>query len=314
MAWCWKAQRLPGWVSIGLTPEQIDVAHVRVNGAGRPQVLLCDSYKIEGTVAASLAQLRKSLKLDHARCTTLFGSADYQLLQLDAPNVPPAERRAAASFRVKDLIDYPLDRANIDVIEIPAPSGKVTSLFAFVAHDDKVSERVRIFDEAEVPLESIDVPELAQRNVAALFETEGRALAMVSFDAQGGLLTITCDGELLLSRSLDVTTVQFAGADEERRAQLRERIGLELQRSFDNYDRQNNSMALAKVLVTKLPGEVGLRDYLANNLSLPVEFPELDGVMDCSKVPELRNPLRQGECLKLLGAGLRGEMPVLKAA
>ena len=314
MAWFWKAQRLPGWVSIGLTPQQIDVAHVRMNGAGRPKVLLCDSYKIEGTAAGSLAQLRKSLKLDQARCTTLLAPADYQLLQLDAPNVPAAERKAAAGFRVKDMIDYPLDRATVDFVEIPPASGKVTSMFAFAAPDEKVRERAAIFEEAEVPLECIDVPELAQRNIAALFETEGRALALVSFDAQGGLLTVTCGGELLLARNLEVTSTQFADADAERRTQLMERIGLELQRSFDHFDRQSNAMALSKVLVTAVPGDADLREYLAGNLSVPVEALELDGVLDFAGVPGLRNALHQAQCLKLLGGGLRGETPALKAA
>jgi len=77
MAWFSRGRRLPGWVSIGVAAQQIDVAHVHANGGGRPQVLMCDSYKVEGNVAHSLAHLKKSLRLEQARCTTLLGSADY---------------------------------------------------------------------------------------------------------------------------------------------------------------------------------------------------------------------------------------------
>jgi MSHA biogenesis protein MshI len=315
MAWFWKGKRLPGWISVNLLPKQVDVAHVRANGAGRPEVLLCDSYEAADGVGASLARLRKSLQLDRGRCTTLLNAADYQMLQLEAPNVSAAELKTAATWRVKDLIDYPVDRAAIDMVEIPAAgAARATSLLAFAAPDDKVRERVRLFEDAEIPLEAIDVPELAQRNIAALFETQGRALALVCFDAQGGLLTITAGGELLLARNLDVTSTQLIDADAERRVQLLERVSLELQRSLDHFDRQNTAMALSKLHVTTLPEQVGMRDYLAANLSVPVEALDLGTVMDISRVPELRNPLRQAQCIKVLGGALRGETKPPKAA
>lgn len=315
MAWFGKGRRLPGWISVNLPPGQVDVAHVRVSGAGRPEVLVCDSYQAADGAKASLTQLRKSLQLDRVRCTTLLNASDYQMLQLEAPNVPAAEIKTAATWRVKDMIDYPVERAAVDVVEIPGPGGaRGTSLLAFAAPDDRVRERVQMFEEAEIPLEAIDVPELAQRNIAALFETAGRALALVCFDTQGGLLTITAGGELLLSRNLDVTSTQLTDADAERRVQLLERVGLELQRSLDHFDRQNTAMALSSLHVAALPEQVGLKEYLAANLSVPVETLDLATVMDIGRVPELRNPLRQGQCMKVLGAALRGDAKAARAA
>ena len=40
-----------------------------------------------------------------------------------------------------------------------------------------------------IPLEVVDVPELAQRNLAHLLELEGRGLALLALDERGGLLT-----------------------------------------------------------------------------------------------------------------------------
>ena len=307
MAWLRKDKRLPGWTSFGFSPQQIDVARVRVNASGRPEVLVCDSYKIEGSATESLAQLRKSLKLDRGRCTTLLGPADYQLLQLEAPNVPAAELKAAATWRVKDLIDYPVERAAIEVLTIPGANGgnRTAQLFAVAAPDDKIRQRAKIFQDAQVALDAIDVQELAQRNIAALLETEGRALAMVSFDATGGLLTITFAGELLLARNLDITVAQLVDAGEERRTQLLERVGLELQRSLDHFDRQSGGMVVAKLLVSALPAGVGLPEYLTSNLSVPAEALELAAALDFARVPELKSPERQAQCIKVLGAALR---------
>jgi MSHA biogenesis protein MshI len=196
------------------------------------------------------------------------------------------------------------------VLKVPGQSvgaGRAASLFAVATRDDTVRQRVQLFQSADIPLEVIDVPELAQRNVSGLLESEGRALGMLGFDNQGGLLTITRDRELLLSRFLDVTLQNLTDATDDRRLQLLERVGLELQRSLDFFDRQPNSVALTRLLIPALPIGSVMRDYLANNLSVPVEEFDLEAVFDFSRVPALKNPQRQAQCLQVLGAALRDD-------
>jgi MSHA biogenesis protein MshI len=310
MSLFFKAKRRPGWLAVNVMPQQIDVAHIARIGAQRPQVLISDSYRKEGSDAATLERLRKELELGQYRCTTLLKNGDYQVLQIEAPNVAQDEIKAAAGWKVKDLIDYPIERAAIEVLTIPGASavaGRPAAMFAVAARDETVKNRINLFEAAEIPLEAIDIPELAQRNISALLETEGRALGMLGFDSQGGLLTITQGGELLLSRYLDVTLSQLVEAAEERRLQLLERVGLELQRSLDFFDRQPNSVALTKLLVPALPPGTGMLEYLASNLSVPVELLNLDSVLDFTRVPALRDPQRQGQCLQMLGAALRDD-------
>jgi MSHA biogenesis protein MshI len=208
------------------------------------------------------------------------------------------------------MIDFPVERATIEVLKVPAGSQGATragSLFAVAAKDDTVRQRARLFESADSPLEAIDIPELAQRNISALLESEGRPLGMLGFDASGGLLTITQGGELLLSRFLDVTAENLNEATGERRGQLLERVGLELQRSLDFFDRQPNSVALSRLLIPALPPHVGMLDYFTNNLSVPVEVFDLESVLDFSRVPALKDPMRQGQCLHILGASLRDD-------
>lgn len=50
---------------------------------------------------------------------------------------------------------------------------------------------VQAFQAARVPLAAVDLPELSQRNLAALFEEGGRGLATLIFDDDEGLLTFT---------------------------------------------------------------------------------------------------------------------------
>jgi MSHA biogenesis protein MshI len=304
-----KSKRRPGWLAVNVTPQQVDIAHITRNGSQRPQVSMTESFRKEGSDTATLARLRKEYDLGQYRCTTLLNGGDYQMLQIEAPNVPDSELKTAAAWKVKDLIDYPVERAAIEVLSIPGGSGgggRPAAMFAVAARDETVKQRIALFESAEIPLEAIDVPEFAQRNIGALLETEGRALGLLGFDSQGGLLTIARGGELLLSRYLDVTLQQLADATDERRLQLLERIGLELQRSLDFFDRQPNSVVLTKLLIPALPTS-GMLEYLASNLSVPVEALNLDMALDCSRVPALRDPQRQAQCVQVLGAALRDE-------
>lgn len=305
-----SARRQPGWLCINLLPDRVDIAHILARDAARPEVLLCDSYRKEGDAAATLRRLRRQLDLGRYRCTTLLKPGEYQMLPVEAPNVPAAEMKAAVRWRLKDLIDYPVEAATVDALTIPAGSaGRGQKLIAVAARNDVIAATVKPFNEADVPLEAIDVPELAQRNIAHRFETPGQGLALLAFDDQGGLLTFTCDGELYQHRRIEISVAMLATAVPEQRAALRERIVLELQRSLDNFDRQFHHIAVSKVMLAPVPGAEDLAERLASGLSVPVVPVDLAQALDFPGVPELRQAACQARCLQQLGASLRDEAP-----
>ncbi|MFH1043587.1 MAG: agglutinin biogenesis protein MshI [Pseudomonadota bacterium] len=310
MGMWFKGKRQSGWLALGLYADHIDLAHIKRAANGRPEIALCDSYRKEGSDADALARLRKEFNLGRFRCTTLLESKDYQMHQIDAPNVPAAELRTAVRWRVKDIIEYPLDAATVDVLDIPVDRNAPTrnhQVYAVTARNSAIEKCIKPFNQAQVPLEAIDIPDLAQRNVAALFESGGRGMAMLAFYENEGILTFTGGGELYLARRIEVSRAQLAEADAERRNQHFERIALELQRSLDNFDRNYNYVPIAKLLLAPLPQEIGLQQYLAPNISVPVETIDLGAVMDFPGVPELKHPERQAQCLQTIGAALRGE-------
>lgn len=305
-------KRQPGWLALSLGQEQIDLVHVMRSPNGKPEIALCDTYRKEGSNAATLARLRKELKLDRYRCTTLLKSEEYQMHQVDAPNVPRAEMKTAARWRVKDLVDYPLDAATIDVFDIPvdpdAPA-RNHSIYAVTARNSVIESRIKSFSEADLALEAIDIPDLAQRNIAALFEPAQRGVAMLAFYEKEGILTFTRGGELYLARRIEISLAQLMTADAARRAQQIERITLELQRSLDHFDRQYQYVTVAKLLLAPLPQDIGLQQHLAANIYVPVETIDLSAVMSFPGVPELKHPARQSQCLATIGAALRDEQP-----
>jgi MSHA biogenesis protein MshI len=310
MGWLSKGKRQPGWLALGLHPDRVDLVHIKRAANRKPEIALCDTYRKEGSDIETLARLRKELALDQYRCTTLLKSDDYQVHQVDAPNVPAAELKTAVRWRVKDIIDYPLDAATVDVLDIPvdrnAPA-RGHSVYAVTARNSVIENCIKPFNEAAVPLEAIDIPDLAQRNIAALFEPAERGVAMLAFYEKEGILTFTRGGELYLARRIEVSLAQLSEADAERRNQNFERVALELQRSLDNFDRNYNYVPIAKLLLAPLPQDTGLQQYLAPNISIPVETVDLGAVMNFPTIPELKHPERQSQLLQTIGAALRGE-------
>ncbi len=309
-----KRKAKPGWLAIITAADHLDLVHVRHAANGRPEITLCDSYRKEGSDADTLARLRRELKLDEYRCTTLLKFADYKMHSLDAPNVPAAEFKNAVRWRMKDILDFPLEQATIDVLDVPVDTNgpaRSHSVYAIAARNEVIERTVKPFNDSHVPLEAVDIPALAQRNIASLFEQAGRGLAMLAFYEECGKLTISSGGELFLTRRIEITLPQLMEADAERRTDLFDRIALELQRSLDGFDRQFSYVPVAKLMLAPLPQDIGLQPYLANNIFVPVETIDLAAVLDFPAIPALKSPARQAQCLPAIGAALRGEEAVM---
>lgn len=311
--WPRRSQHSDNWTSVIFSPSRIDIAEVR-RGAGRkPEVAGWESFAAEGSDLNALKRLRGHL---HGRCTTLLRYGQYQMLQVEAPSLPaeasPAERRQALRWRVKEMVGFPIDQAGIDVLDIPIgqggrTGGRAPQVFAVVASHAALAPRIRLFQSAGIPLAAIDIPELAQRNVAALFEDENSGLALLTFDDEGGRLTFTYCGELYASRHIEAGCRDLADAGADAPGGAYERVLLDVQRSLDNFDRNYSFITLARLLVAPAPGTAAFVEYLRGNLYQPVEWLDLSKALDFSSVPALAEPERQADALLAIGAALRDE-------
>ena len=297
--------------AVNLYSDRAEVGHIRRNGSERPIVEVCAQVPSTGDGVEALQRLRREMHLDRFSCSNLLPARQYQMQLIDAPNVPDAEMKSAVRWRLKEFLEYPVETATVDVMAIPSGqvvAGRGRSVYAVSARNQDIEARMKMFAQAKIQLRVIEVAEMAQRNLATLFESDHRALAMLSFSAEGGLLTFTALGELYLSRRIEISLDQLVGVQAEMRDQLFERIALELQRSLDHFDRQFSNIPLARLLLAPLPDDLGLSAYLAGNLSAPVESVNLGNVLDFHQVPELREPAEQVLKWQTLGAALRADI------
>jgi MSHA biogenesis protein MshI len=290
--------------------DYVEVVHVRRGTNGQPEVALCDSFRKEGSDVSTLSRLRKELKLNKYRCTTLLPAQHYQLHEVDAPGVPPTEMKAAVHWRMKDLIDYPLASATVDVVQIPGDTDapdRPAAVYGVTARTSAVEACIAPFVAARIALDAVDIRELAQRNIAALFEAEERGIALLAFYPGEGMLTFTRRGELYAARRIEITVADLLGDDAQQRDELFGRIALEVQRSLDHFERQYHYVPLAKLLLAPLPREVGLEEFLTSSIDGVVESADLASTIGFPGAPELGNAARQCEYLSTIGAALRAE-------
>ncbi len=299
-----------GSVAVCVHNDRVDVARVTRPANAQPAVDVCASIRLESSGVETLSSLRRKYRLDRFLCVTLMPEGDYQLQVIEAPSVPASELKSAVRWRLKDVLDYPADAATVDVFRVPADPNAPTrakSVYAVAASNESIAARMAMFSEAKVRLAAIDIPEMAQRNVSALFESAGQALAMLSLSEDRGLLTFTADAELYMARAIDIGLAQLRHADGTLREQLFARIVVEVQRSLDHFDRQFSFMPLEKLMLAPMPDGFDLLAYLAEKLYVPVEQARLESCVDLSGVPELASPAMQADQFMTIGAALRQE-------
>lgn len=301
-----------GWLAVGLAEHGIYLVQVVFAGA-MPRVVRCEYRDTAAVSAAELERLKREANLGNPVCTTLLSPGDYQIMMVEAPNVPADEMKRAIRWKIKDGLNYHIDDATVDVLQIPANKNRqdrVQSLYAIAASNETIQKRIALFEQARLELGVIEIPETAQRNIAALFEQNDRALALLAFDEQGGLLTFTSGGELYMSRRIEINLGQLRDADENLREQYRDRVELELQRSLDYFDRQFNHLTISRLLLNA-PDDTGLLGFLDASVDLAVERLDLSQVMDISAVPGLADMDFAARVLPTLGAALRQNARVL---
>jgi MSHA biogenesis protein MshI len=279
-------------------------ATIRQNKSGKPVLEQYGFYPLApGQDAGSnLKQAVSGQKLGKAACATLLAVSDYQLLMVEAPEVPPSELKAAIRWRIRDLIDFHVDDAVLDVFDVPPSGARAVQehLYVVVSRSATVKERIEALEHAGVTLETIDIPELALRNIAAQLEQDANGQAMLYFGADQGLITLTRNSTLYLARSMDIGYHQLQDTPG-----LVDRLALELQRSMDYYDRHFQQAPIAAITLCPVPGSAPqIAEQLEQQVGVPVHTLQVEDIV------EVREPVddeQLAHCLLAIGAALRTE-------
>lgn len=301
---------IPGLIGIEIGTEGISVARVLRQAGRAPLIADCDFRPWNGEDKERvLARVASDFDLKRSRCTTVLDVDDYSLLLTEAPDVPADELRSAIRWRIKDLVDFHLGDATIDVFDVLSQraQGKQRSMYVVAAKNVAIQRRVDMCDAAGINLDIIDIPEMAQRNLASVLPEDISGVAMLSFGENRGLLTITRQGELYLSRRLEIGTAQFE--DAANQTANFDQIVLEVQRSLDYYDSHFQQAPIGFLALAPSAARIpNLLDYLSQNLSVKASAMDLSSVL---KFDNAKTQTIEDRALTALGAALRNEEKAL---
>ncbi len=308
-----KRKKSNSLIGIVPGPEGIALASVQRGTNGQFVLESCNFTALPNQTEQSDIDLGKLLKvhgLDKQACATILPVGNYKLLAIDAPEVPPTELRAAIRWRVHDMIDFHIDDAVIDVFDIPpaGPADNLKKLYVAVARSTDVRQHIDRIEQAGVNLEIIDIPELAIRNIAACLPEDEQGMAMIYFESDLCLMTITHQSCLYLTRNLDIGYRQLLDTATDPQPLL-DRLALEIQRSLDYYEHHFHQPPIRHLGILPVPVPAfGLIDVLQNSLGLATRTIEMGDVLETRIALD---DMATAHCILAVGAALRRDSRTL---
>ena len=254
--------------------------------------------------------------------------AQYQLLQIDAPAVPPEELRTAARWQIREMVNHHVDDLTLDVLKVGDDQVRATgSLFVVAAPNAEIRAVMQTGQAMRCQVGVIDIHDLAQRNLQSALArrlglTDRAHAAIVMVSDSLALLTICAKDELFYTRRIDLgegfmQATWGARGDEEavsetglsltppgQDADRAQRLVVEIQRSLDLWDRTWPMLVLDRIAVQAGARTAEMADWLGRELGQSVApldvsamFPGFEGGSDADR--QL--------CWPLLGVLLRTE-------
>ena len=296
-------------VAVWPSDKAVVTAVVRPNNNGLPVLESCDFIPVRNRSeqAGVLKKIREEKHLEKYRCISLMRSEAYSLHMVEAPDVEEHELREAVRWRIKDMIDFPVEQAVIDVFDIPDQRNSSDMVYVVVAKNKDVGEQVKLLLNAGFKLASIGIMELAMRNISSLVPDNEKGVALVHLGRDSGSITLTKKGVLYFTRHLTGSEKLF-GQDYSKNitAEMEgwlDTVIIDVQRSLDFYENQyQQAPTYSVVMVPLLKPIEGVTEYFSSQLGVPVRYLELDKMFEVSKQVDLE---KISICLPAIGAAMR---------
>ncbi len=304
-----KKKQVNGLVGLSVSEERVLIAQVsrrQQGGLRTPFLEKCSRQKVDVGVQPRdvVTALVDSLNLGGAACNYVLSPRDYNLYLIEAPAVEPAEMASAVRWKIKDLLDMPVEDAVVDIFPVPddAFQGRTKMLYAVAAAKSRIESVIELVDKANLKLEAIDVPELAMLNVSREFLDDSRGLALMDLRKTGSTLNLSKNGQLYLTRKINTALDVDVMASMDWEMQ-RDRLVLEIQRSLDYYESQMGQNPISQIVL--VPRATDSRE-MAASLSevMPVRVSVM-GYAEKLEVGEGIDSVVQHSCTVAIGAALR---------
>ena len=309
-----KNKQSAGLVGLGVSEDRVLIAQVlrdKSRGSDLPFLEKCRRQNLESSSQARevITALVESMELGGANCNYVLSPRDYNLYMIEAPAVEDTELRSAIRWKIKDLLDMPVENAAIDIFPVPddAFRGRAKMLYVVATPKTRIEAIIDLVARADLKLQSIDVPELAIRNITKQFLNDSNGLAFIDLRKTGSTMNLSRNGDLYLTRKIN--TQLDAGVMSSRDWETqRDRLVLEVQRSLDYYESQMAQDPISQVVMAPRAADSHeMAASLSEVMSIPVKVLEIAEKMD---IAEGIDQDVKRSCMVAIGAALRSDKAV----
>ena len=339
LKWPWQQNKSADRLAMSILDERFVYAQADTQG----RLQRCGSIDRGEDSAAAFVERVRALSLTARNACAVLAMSEAQLLEVDAPAVRPEELKAAARWKVKDMVSGRVEDLTMDVMFVgddqPRPNRRV---FVAMARNTSIQELAARSKAAGLDLSVIDLVETAQRNLqsaqAAAQGLGGRATAALVRHGAQGLLTVCAGGELYYARRIEwdstetsdtpqalqtdvdaaaaepvedlslegVDFIDYGAEETQAVADTAARWVVEVQRSLDLWERSWPDLPLAALWVHAGEASKAVASTLQPQVVLPVEVLDLEHVFPGLMQMAPSATLREA-LLPVLGALLRQE-------
>lgn len=255
---------------------------------------------------AVIAELVHQHHLDKRPCNLVLAPEEYQLTQIDAPEVAKQEMASAIHWQIKDLIDFHIDDAVIDHIELPNNSGSGKQQLLIVASRQSIIQsHVDLLQAANCRLATIDIAIQASRNLVSQLPTEHHSVGLLNLWDNLAKLSVILNNDIYINRtsSIGAQSLAYVSEDDINSQSILDSLVLELQRTFDYYESHSRQAAIAQLVIINNSKTVdNIADLIQQRLGIDCHSIELKDIITVSD--EIGDTIDQ-RCLMAIGGALR---------
>lgn len=256
--WPFKKKKRDQWIGIDLYKNAPSVVV-----QSRACIETCASFNQQQESALD-EWLHKHIAAD-TPAVIVLDEAQYELLLVEAPEVPDEELADAISFRIADMLSQPIEDMAIQAFRLPADAyrGRMSMAYVVASPKETIRDIVSWADKNKLQLQQITVPEMSLlQSLAAHNNAQNSAILELKEDH--GVIRLYSDGALYLTRQVEVGFKALGfNADQ---AQSSDQEQAEQQQSSDNNpldQTENQTLELSEQ-----PEEENIEGVLLNELDL----------------------------------------------
>jgi MSHA biogenesis protein MshI len=250
------------------------------------EYLPCDDPR---ECTALLAKFVNRHQLQGTVCDVILSPEDYHLLLIDKPPVEENEIKKAAYYLTKDLLNFPIEEAAIDIFEIPVDKGKKPKIYVVISQLALLRTIAQQIKKVHLKLRYIQIAELALLNFFTVPEfSNDETIALLFSDHQNLHLLIVQNQAIRFTRLVGKAKMcktigsESSENSEEKTADATDQLVDEIRKSFNYYQTDIANQPPARLLLPMADFSENYQEELQLKVGIKTEPFDLNAALAIS--------------------------------